>query len=126
MLKTVEGVQLVEPCGSDELRWVHDKVQEAALSLSDLVTPAFQFHLGIRLYNGLGSTELEKQLFDVADLVNKGVHTGRIEVAVLNLRAAKKARKMAALQSTARYAAYGIKQLPDDKWTVHRQLTLQF
>jgi len=127
MLNSVQDFQLVERCGSEELRWVHDKVQEAALSLSELVTPAFQFSLGMCLYNGLGSKEIEKQLFDVADLVNKGVHdSGRIDVAVLNLRAAKKARKMTALQSAAKYAAYGIKQLPEDKWTLQRQLTLQF
>ncbi|CAJ1961239.1 unnamed protein product [Cylindrotheca closterium] len=126
MLKAIQGIQLVERFGYDELRWVHDKVQEAALSLSELVTPSFQFGLGMCLYHGLASTELDTQLFDVADLVNKGDRTGAIDVALLNLRAAKKARKMAALQSVSTYAAYGIEQLPDDdKWTLHRQMTLQ-
>jgi predicted ATPase len=127
MLKTIEDVQLVENCGSDELRWVHDKVQEAALSLSDLVMPTFQFDLGMCLYNGLESKELEKQIYDVADLINKGASPRRLDAAVLNLRAAEKARKMAAVLSAAKYAEFGIQKLPaDDMWTLHRELTLQF
>ncbi|KAL3937348.1 MAG: hypothetical protein SGBAC_007539, partial [Bacillariaceae sp.] len=51
VLETVEGIQLVEPCGFDELRWVHNKVQEAAVSLSDFVIPAFEFDLGMHLYD---------------------------------------------------------------------------
>ncbi|CAJ1961245.1 unnamed protein product [Cylindrotheca closterium] len=125
MLRQIEKVKLVEPCALDELRWVHDKVQEAALSLSDLVTPPFQCALGIFLYQGLEKEQLEQQLFDVADLVNKGNPTERLDVAVLNLRAAKKARKMAALFSAAQYIKYAIEQLPNDKWKLHRVLALQ-
>ena len=127
LLQTIQDVQLVESFGSDELRWVHDKVQEAALSLSDLVTPAFQFDLGMCLYNGLRAKDLERLIYDVADLVNQGTFGRRLDVAVLNLRAANKARKMAAFQSAAKYAEFGIQQLPpDDMWTVNRELTLEF
>ena len=107
-----------------ELEWVHDKVQEAALSLSDLVTPWFQYLIGHCLYEGLSESQLERRLFDVVDLINKGNTTESIDHAALNLRAAEKARKMAAFQSGARYVANGIQQLPDRRWTIHRQLTL--
>ncbi|KAL3937345.1 MAG: hypothetical protein SGBAC_007536 [Bacillariaceae sp.] len=125
MLKMIQRGKLVEPCGLDELRWVHDKIQEAALSLSDLVTPAFQCGLGMFLYHGLEKEQLEQQLFDVTDLVNKGNPGGRLDVAVLNLRAAKKARKLAALSSAAKYIEHGIHHLHDDKWTSRRVLALQ-
>ncbi|CAJ1961251.1 unnamed protein product [Cylindrotheca closterium] len=125
MMKTAQNVQLVESCGAGELRWVHDKVQEAALSLSNLVTPSFRCSIGMFLFHGLDPIQLEKQVFEVADLVNKGGVTGLLDVAVLNLQAAEKARKIAALQSAAKYAEFGIAQLPMGKWKLHRGLTLQ-
>jgi len=124
-LEVLEEANLLVASRPGELEWVHDKVQEAALSLSDLVTPRFQFGLGVCLYEGLSESRLEKQLFDVADLINKGNVTERFDLAELNLRAAKKARKMAAFQSGERYVANGIKQLPIDSWTTDRDLTLE-
>ena len=126
LLEIVLREKLIEVCGPDEYRWVHDKVQEAALSLSALVTPMFQFGLGICLYEGLNEIQLEKQLFDVVDLINKGHNRERSDLSELNLRAAKKARKMAAFQSAARYVANGIRQLAvEDSWIQHRELTLK-
>ncbi|CAJ1958968.1 unnamed protein product [Cylindrotheca closterium] len=125
LLRIVQNEKLIEPCGSGEYRWVHDKVQEAALSLSDLVTHSFQFDLGICLYEGLPEPQLEKQLFDVADLVNKGIGWERPDLSKLNLRAAKKARKMAAFESGSRYVANGIKQLSFDSWVTNKELTLE-
>jgi len=124
LLGVVGEENFVESCGEDDFRWVHDKVQEAALSLSNLVTPTFQLGLGICLYEGLDGPQVETQLFDVADLINKGNLTAKVDLAALNLRAAKKARNVAALQSAACYAANGIKQLPIDSWTTDRELAL--
>ena len=41
MIGVVQKEKLIEPCGQEELRWVHDKIQEAALSLSKMVTSTF-------------------------------------------------------------------------------------
>eukprot|EP00980_Cylindrotheca_fusiformis_P027445 scaffold20461_cov117-Cylindrotheca_fusiformis.AAC.8 len=71
---------------------------EAALSLSGTVTPAFQFEIGTALFHSLNANDLEEQ-------------------------AAKKAKKISAFQSAAKYAA-NIELLPSDKWTTHRSLTL--
>ena len=125
VLAAVRREKLIEPCGSKELRWVHDKVQEAALSLSDLVTPSFEFGLGVCLYSGLDGPQLEKQLFNVADLINKGDVTERSDLSELNLQAAKKAHKMAAFQSGAHYVSSGIKLLPSDARAKHRNITLE-
>eukprot|EP00980_Cylindrotheca_fusiformis_P027458 scaffold20461_cov117-Cylindrotheca_fusiformis.AAC.21 len=124
LLAVVVSSNLVEVCGENEYRWVHDNVQEAALSLSNVVTPEFQFEIGAALYRCLDDNELEEQLFDVVDLVNKGLVCKRHEFAKLNLRAAEKAKKISAFQSAAKYAANGIRLLPSDKWTTHRTLTL--
>eukprot|EP00980_Cylindrotheca_fusiformis_P020179 scaffold7251_cov117-Cylindrotheca_fusiformis.AAC.1 len=72
LLALVVSSHFVEARGEDEYQWVHDEVQEAALSLSDIVTPEFQFQIGTALYHSLNASELEEQLFDVVDLVNKG------------------------------------------------------
>eukprot|EP00980_Cylindrotheca_fusiformis_P004127 scaffold895_cov137-Cylindrotheca_fusiformis.AAC.1 len=72
LLALVVSSHFVEARGEDEYQWVHDKVQEAALSLSDIVTPEFQFQIGTALYHSLNASELEEQLFDVVDLINKG------------------------------------------------------
>eukprot|EP00980_Cylindrotheca_fusiformis_P013389 scaffold3410_cov141-Cylindrotheca_fusiformis.AAC.32 len=124
LIAVVVSSNLVEACGENEYRWVHDKVQEAALSLSDIVTPEFQLQIGSALYHSLDGNGLEGQLFDVVDLINKGQGSERHEFAKLNLRAARKAKKVSAFQSAAKYAASGIGFLPDDKWTTHRPLTL--
>jgi len=125
MLKLAEQANFMESCGTDQLRWVHDKVQEAALSLSDLVTPAFQFQFGLCLYHGLEKEELDKHLFDVTDLINKGAGVSREELATLNLRAAKKAHHTSAFHSARNYTANGIRFLPSDSWNRHRQLSLE-
>eukprot|EP00980_Cylindrotheca_fusiformis_P025755 scaffold14559_cov137-Cylindrotheca_fusiformis.AAC.1 len=124
LLAVVVSSNLVEVCGENEYRWVHDKVQEAALSLSNVVTPVFQFEIGAALYRCLDGNELEEQLFDIVDLINKGRVCKRPEFAKLNLRAAEKAKKISAFQSAATYAANGIRLLPSDKWNTHRALTL--
>lgn len=125
ILDVLQEANLLVSSDGEEFEWVHDKVQEAALSLSDLVTPWFQFGLGVCLYEGLSGPRLEKQLFVVADLINKGNVTERADLAKLNLRAAKKARNMVAFQSAANYVSNGIDQLPIDMWTTHRELTLE-
>eukprot|EP00980_Cylindrotheca_fusiformis_P026340 scaffold15908_cov132-Cylindrotheca_fusiformis.AAC.3 len=126
LLEGVVSSNLVEACGgkNNEYRWVHDKVQEAALSLSDIVSPEFQFEIGAALYHSLDGNALDEQIFVVVDLLNKGLVRKRKEFAKLNLRAAEKAKKISAFHSAATYAAKGIELLPSDKWTTHRALTL--
>eukprot|EP00980_Cylindrotheca_fusiformis_P013392 scaffold3410_cov141-Cylindrotheca_fusiformis.AAC.35 len=124
LLAAVVSSNLVEACGQNKYQWVHDKVQEAALCLSDKVTPEFQFQIGTALYHSLEANDLEEQLFDVVDLINKDRVSKRHEFAMLNLRAATKAKKVSAFESAAIYVANGIDFLPSDKWTTHRSLTL--
>jgi predicted ATPase len=129
MLTKLEKGHFIECCGDNTYRWVHDKVQEAALALGDATGLSFQFEIGSILYRHLGEEELEKALFEVMDLINKGLidkgnTTRKSEYAVLNLKAAEKAKKISAFQSAAAYASIGISLLPREKWVVHRDLTL--
>eukprot|EP00980_Cylindrotheca_fusiformis_P008825 scaffold1886_cov97-Cylindrotheca_fusiformis.AAC.2 len=124
LLALVVSSNLVEACGEDEYRWVHDKVQESALSLSEKVTTEFQSQIGTTLYHSLDANDLKERLFAVVDLINKERLSKRHEFAMLNLRAAEKAKKLSAFHSAAMYAANGIDFLPSDKWTTHRSLTI--
>eukprot|EP00980_Cylindrotheca_fusiformis_P024223 scaffold11662_cov117-Cylindrotheca_fusiformis.AAC.2 len=124
-LKALEQGYFLEKTGVDSYRWVHDKVQEAALSLRDEGIEDFQFEVGSVLYQSMKEEELEKLLFDVVDLINKGRKQNRPEFSALNLRAAERAFSISAFQRASAYASNGIKQLPSNKWTEHRHLTLQ-
>lgn len=121
----VQG-DFLEPYGENHYRWVHDKVQEAALCLTGKHRESFQLDIGTTLYYCLDNKHLEDDLFNVVDLINRGNVNKRPEFALANMRAAKKARSISAFESGAKYAAHGIDLLEEaTKWTENRQLTLQ-
>ena len=125
LFDALEADNFIESCGSYQYRWVHDKVQEAAMTLGDVGKTLFQFEIGAVLYHSLSDEELEESLFDVVDLINKGQVKRRSEFAELNLRAAEKARSISAFHSASKYVSRGIELLPNYKWRDRRELTLR-
>jgi len=129
LLALVLGERILEEAGVNKYRWVHDKVQEAALSqdeLDDEANASFQFEIGEALYYSLDQEELQEELFTVVDLINKQCDTKRAEFAQLNLTAAEKAQSISAFQSSAKYVANGIGHLPPNgMWTANRSSTLR-
>lgn len=125
MLMTLESEMLIETCGTQNYRWVHDKVQEAALALEEAQQITFQFEIGRALLMSLPEKQLEDELFNVVDLLNRSSGKRSLDYAALNLRAANKARNLSAFESAARYAAKGIAMLPEEKWTVGAPLALE-
>eukprot|EP00980_Cylindrotheca_fusiformis_P019141 scaffold6486_cov96-Cylindrotheca_fusiformis.AAC.5 len=124
LLTVLEQGNFIEKCGKGLYRWVHDKVQEVALSLGDASQASFQFEIGSALFHALRDDGLELVLFDVVDLINKGHAKRRVDFAILNQRAAEKARKMSAFHSAAKYVASGISLLPRNAWSDHHDLTI--
>jgi hypothetical protein len=61
-LDEMESKEFIESCGVGMFRWVHDKVQEASLSLGDASKPSFQFEVGTTLFHTLSNEELEHSL----------------------------------------------------------------
>ena len=130
------------------LRWVHDKLQEGALSLlSETELKALQSQVGETLLSNLTESELESEIFIIVNLLNEGSTSGilcdelatsnskaetttattsgsNIKLAELNLRAARKAMQIFALKSAGKYASSGIACLPADRWSSHYHLTL--
>ncbi|CAJ1947731.1 unnamed protein product [Cylindrotheca closterium] len=106
-------------------RWVHDKVQEAALYFTGDVRPTVQLDIGTTLYYCLKAEQLEDDIFNVVDLINNGNAKKRPEFANVNLRAAEKARGISAFQAAAKYASHGMELLTDTRWSDNRSLTLK-
>jgi predicted ATPase len=124
MLSTLEEGNFIESCGVGVYRWVHDKVQEAALSLGNAADATFQFEIGFVLYHSLDPEELDESLFEVVNLIDKGNVKRRPEFAELNMHASEKAKKLSAFNSAATYVSTGINFLSKDKWTQYHDLTL--
>ncbi|CAJ1948449.1 unnamed protein product [Cylindrotheca closterium] len=125
LLEIIVKEEVLEKYANSKYRWVHDKLQEAALSLTGKQRESFQLDIGRTLYYGLNRKQVEEELFSVVDLINNGNVLQLTEFASANLRAAEKARDLSAYQSAAEYAAHGIALLEDDKWSSDRLLTLK-
>ncbi|CAJ1938942.1 unnamed protein product [Cylindrotheca closterium] len=126
LISFIESELLVEAwAGDNRYRWVHDKVQEAALSLVQVDELALKFDLGKALYYNLQGKELEDSLFDIADLITTGNRTISVEFASLCLKAATKAKSLSAFHSATRYAKSGIEMLPEDIWTSNPTLAIE-
>lgn len=93
------------------LRWVHDKIVEAASSLSpDVEFSRLQYQVGEILVYGLGDQVLRDNIFIAVNLLNSGISSSlepdkRADVARLNLRAAKISVKVSAYESASRYVS---------------------
>jgi predicted ATPase len=119
----------LEAHGESHFRWVHDKVQEAAMSLvAEGKMQEFQLNIGEILLSELSKTELRAAIFVVANLLNaKEVSDPdkKTKIIELNLDAAEKAKELSAFESAAKYVGKGIDLLPADRWTSMKELTLK-
>jgi predicted ATPase len=131
VLSICEEAGLIEECRNDIYRWIHDKIQEAALSLvSREALSSPQSQLGEFLRNNLTSDRFETSLFITVNLLNKGASSiplgdpKRIDLARLNLRAGQKAFSASASISASGYFGKGIGLLPEDHWLSEYSLSL--
>ncbi|KAL3944185.1 MAG: hypothetical protein SGBAC_001742 [Bacillariaceae sp.] len=124
LLSEAEEAMLIESCGDNNFRWVHDSIQETALNIDGEDTSSLQFMIGTELVCGLDEAMLDIELFSVTDLVNKGKRDDTHEFASMNLRAAKKAQSLSAFTSASLYVQRGIRQLPKNSWTTYPSLAL--
>jgi predicted ATPase len=100
--------------------FVHDVIQEAAISL--IVHQDFaQFHIGKVLIENLPTDEQESNLFVIVDPMNHGmkVHSlkqSRSLLIGLNLRAGKKALQSSAFEAATEYLSFCVSLLGCDCW----------
>jgi predicted ATPase/HPt (histidine-containing phosphotransfer) domain-containing protein/two-component sensor histidine kinase len=118
--------------GDTSFRFAHDRIQQAALSMSD-ATERSRVHLRIgRLL--LSAAEKDgpsaDQLFEVVTQLNLGVRhiespKERLKLARLNLAAARRARSAAAHASAVQLAAICLELLGEDPFAVDYETSLE-
>lgn len=111
-----------------EYRFAHDRIREAAYSLID---PARRGRMHLQIGRLLrehrdGST----RIFDIVNQLNLGADLmadagERLDLAVLNLEAARLAHRANSYGAAQRLASAGIALLPDMAWEDHYDLTRQ-
>lgn len=125
-----DGYLFTSETSEDSYSFVHDKIQEAALSLTPLEgTSSFRQWVGQTLLNGLELDELGSLRFVVVNLLNEGKTPDnkfkRLELAELNARASKMGMELSAFDAASRYASSGISLLGGSAFSKeHYKLTI--
>ena len=115
---------------SDHCYFAHDRVQEAAYAL---VSPEDRDHthltIGRLLLERPRASDHEQDLYKIVEQLNHGLHLiedaqERMQVARLNLQAARAALQASAFETGLNYAKAGIELLGENSWVHDYQLTL--
>lgn len=113
-----------------EYKFSHDKIQQAAYSLiSEENKSRVHLQVGELLLKHTSIKALEQKIFDIVNQLNLGSklissQSQQIDLANLNLMAAKKAKASAAYQPAYEYLKTGVVLLPKSSWKSHYDLTL--
>ena len=112
-------------------KFAHDRVREAAYSLIHIdEKEKFHFNLGMCLYSTTKGQDIGEVVFAIADQINHDMYslTQRpamcVDIAELNLTAAKKAIDRSDHATARSYLNVAISLLPQDHWTIQYELSL--
>lgn len=100
----------------------HDRIQEAAYTLIPGNEKAkLHYLIGKNVRDTTSEHELDDKIFYIVDQLNRGIYLvpegiERIQLAELNLKAAKKAKNSTVYASALNYSHIGIGLLPDNAW----------
>ncbi|MDB5866399.1 MAG: multi-sensor signal transduction multi-kinase, partial [Betaproteobacteria bacterium] len=109
-------------------KFLHDRIQQAAYSLIPESQRA-EFHLrtGRALLADMTADELAEHLFDVANQLNRGaallIDDEKVHVAMIDLRAGRKAKLSTAYASAREYFSAGMALLDERHWSTQYELT---
>lgn len=116
---------------NSEYHFLHDQVQNAAYAQVEEGSKKM-LHLKIArlLIDSFSEADKKERIFELTTQFNHGAslietETEKIEVALLNLEAGKKAKNATAYEPAFRYLNIGIRLLPSDCWERHYDLTLE-
>ncbi len=113
-----------------EYKFAHDRVQQAAYSLTPPAErPAVHRRVGRLLLQNMSPEDREQQIFDIVNHLNMGraliqQQTEQEELAAFNLTAGKKAKAAAAYKPALHYLLVGVELLPADAWERRYDLAL--
>ncbi|MEO1375104.1 MAG: AAA family ATPase [Cyanobacteria bacterium J06635_10] len=115
-----------------KLKFLHDRVQQAAYSLiPDHKKQANHYQIGCLLLAKFEAEKLEEEIFNIVNQLNLGIsliynEKERLKIAALNLRAGKKAKANSAYASAVKYLRTGLELLPEKAWEQQYDLTFNF
>ncbi|MBU1169964.1 MAG: AAA family ATPase [Proteobacteria bacterium] len=107
----------------------HDRIQEAAYSLIPGNEKArLHYRIGKNVLENTKEKHLDDKIFYIVDQLNRGIYlisegVERLQLAELNLNAAKKAKNSTAYASALSYSRLGIGLLPENSWEKCYSLT---
>src|SRR6202022_2916657 len=110
-------------------KFLHDRIQQAAYSLiPEEHRAVVHLRIGRVLLGSMTADELAEHLFDVANQFNRGAHQlvaadEKAQVAMIDLRAGRKAKASAAYASACAYFSAGMALLDERDWASHYELT---
>jgi len=127
------GQGLLECHDGLNYQFTHDQVSTAAFSLIPQEKRDYlQLRIGQALLEKLSDIELEKKIFIVVDLLNRGVSFISRDndkecklLATLNLKASRKAMRSSAFTSAESYIKIGISLLGPEHWSCQTALSLE-
>ncbi|MCY1058906.1 AAA family ATPase [Nannocystis sp. SCPEA4] len=112
-----------------QLKFTHDRVQQAAYSLTDEAERAgVHLRIGRELRGPLGSDVAPERLFAVVNHLNAAAAliegpAARLDLARLDVQAGRRAKQANAYSSALIYLNAALDLLPADAWDAHFQLT---
>ena len=110
-------------------RFLHDRVQQAAYALiPDQEKASAHYQLGQLLLKQASQEEIHERIFEIVNNLNYGIdaianQTECLQIASLNLRAARKAKQSIAYGAAVEYLNVGIQLLKEESWDNEYQLS---
>lgn len=130
-LESLDHGRLDSPLGYRRLKFLHDRVQQAAYDLIEpSERPAIHLAIGrVRLGSG-DDKQLDRRLFDIVIHMNQGVdliddEEERLRLAELNLRAGARARNSTAYPLAIRCFRHVLDLAGEDAWVDRAELALE-
>lgn len=123
---------LLVPLDNDELRFSHDRIQQAVYDLLDNDEKS-NMHLktGKLLIEGKSEEEIEERLFDIIGQFNSAIsliqqfeEEEKSKICLLNVRAGKKAQNNSAYLPALEYFQRAESLLPKDHWKQYYDLSI--
>ncbi|WP_437646722.1 AAA family ATPase [Sorangium sp. So ce362] len=119
-----------EDGGSIRLKFLHDRVQQAAYKLlTELEQERIHLELGRLLISETPIESIEERIYDIVMHLNMGAplivnRQERCEAALLNLKAGQKARRSTAYDPGVQCLRAAAAFLPEDAWETNHDLSL--
>lgn len=110
------------------LKFLHDRVQQAAYSLiREGIKKEIHLKIGRLMAENTVEQDVEEKIFDILNHLNAGAPLitepkEKYQLAALNLRAGKKAKASAAYHDALKYFTFGTDYLPENAWQEHYDL----